>query len=150
VWVGLWGTVPGSSELKRKERKGEEMNLSLGVQLARDILRVEKKLDMMIQNNELNFDVYEEDGKGVIVTAICNVGGCNAETSNYGSLKEAQRQAALWTLVGKHSHTVGICQECRNSSSDFDTCPNCGEELELMYDEHPNWIKFCPKCDTRV
>ncbi|WIY59019.1 hypothetical protein [Bacillus arachidis] len=32
-------------------------------------------------------------------------------------------------------------------------CPRCSEEKEIemipMYDEYPNWILFCKKCDYR-
>ncbi|MEH6891624.1 hypothetical protein V7024_18435 [Bacillus sp. JJ864] len=32
-------------------------------------------------------------------------------------------------------------------------CPRCSEEKQIemmpMYDEYPNWILFCTKCDYR-
>lgn len=121
-----------------------------GVQLAREIIRMDEKILSMIENYELNFDVWEEDGKGYIATSICNVGGCTVSTEEYDTLAEAQRKAAIMTIKGEEPSVISICSECRNGSVDDEICPNCQTELMPMYDEHPNWIKFCPKCDYRV
>lgn len=29
-------------------------------------------------------------------------------------------------------------------------CLDCGREKLPMYEEHPNWILFCPNCDKWV
>jgi|GEM_PF-4851866 hypothetical protein len=123
--------------------------VSPGVKLARDLIRLDQKIHSLIENNKLNFDVWEEDGKGFVETGICNVGGCTI-SKEFNTLAEAQRRAAIMTLSGEEIYVVSICADCRNSAEGDTICPNCGIELEPMYDEHPNWIKFCPKCDYRV
>lgn len=120
--------------------------VSPGIQLAKELIRVDEKIKKMIKKQEFNFDVWEENGKGFIATAICNVGGCTVSKVEYQSFEEAKQEAAIMTLAGKKPEIIGICNECRNSGDDETICPICGGELWPMYDQFPNWIKFCPTC----
>ncbi|WP_424475107.1 hypothetical protein [Oceanobacillus kimchii] len=109
------------------------MSFELGVQLAKEFVLQEKRISDIIKNKEYQFDVWEEDGKAYLQTAICNVGGCTAEFLTFDSLEEAKKQAAIMTLNGKKMKTVSICSECEN-------------ELKPMWDDAPNFVKYCSKC----
>lgn len=123
---------------------------SMRMKLARVLVKHSKKVDEMISHETYEFDVWEEEGKACIQTAICNVGGCAANYLTCNSLKEAKRQASIMTILGEKMETVGICSECLNEGADDDYCSNCGREKCPVYDEFPNWLRFCPKCDKYV
>ena len=39
-------------------------------------------------------------------------------------------------------------EEAKEAYANADKC-DCGGIMKPMYEEHPNWITFCSKCDTR-
>ena len=124
--------------------------VDLGRELAKHYVKMDRKIEEIIDKNDLNFDVWEEDGKIYITIAYCNVGGCDARKIEFSTWEEAKRQAALMTYFGEKPGIVGICGECRNEAANETTCYRCGGELMPVYDEHPNWLKFCPRCDKWV
>ncbi|ALX47765.1 hypothetical protein [Lentibacillus amyloliquefaciens] len=123
---------------------------SMGIELAREIVKHNKKVDEMISHKTYEFDVWKEEGKACVQTAICNVGGCAAHYLTFSSLDKAKRQASIMTILGEKMQTVGICNECLNDGADDDCCSHCGGDKTPVYDEFPDWLKFCPECDKYV
>lgn len=39
-------------------------------------------------------------------------------------------------------------EELNEPTEEYEKC-SCGGEMLPMYEEHPNWITFCKRCDTR-
>lgn len=125
------------------------MSYELGSQLAKEFVQQEKRIRDIIKNKECQFDVWEEDGKAYLQTAICNVGGCAAEFLTFDSLEDAKKQAAIMALNGKKMKIVSVCSECENEAEDDIYCSTCGNELKPVYDDHPNWLKYCSACDYK-
>lgn len=120
------------------------------IALAKTIVEHQRKIERLIINENFNFYVWEENEKGYIQTAFCEVGGCVADYLTFDSLDEAKRQATMMTIRGQQISTVSICSECEHDAVDDQECLICGSDKLPMYEEHPNWVKFCPACDHYV
>ncbi|MEK5105087.1 hypothetical protein MKX83_24400 [Cytobacillus sp. FSL M8-0252] len=50
-------------------------------------------------------------------------------------------------LLWEQAHQEGLFDE--PEEPDYSEACSCGGTFTPMYDEHPNWIKFCSTCDSR-
>lgn len=57
---------------------------------------------------------------------------------------EEQVNELLWEKADKD----GLFDE--PEEPDYSERCSCGGIFKPMYDEHPNWIKFCSICDSRI
>ncbi|WP_193065043.1 bZIP transcription factor [Oceanobacillus oncorhynchi] len=101
----------------------------------------------VIANNKSPFYTWEQDGKFYVQTAICNVGGCIADYDSFDSCSDAALSTIIRVLNEEEIKMIGICHECREEAADDTHCLKCGGAKMPVYDEYPNWIKFCPNCD---
>ncbi|WP_139210465.1 hypothetical protein [Priestia endophytica] len=83
-----------------------------GIELAKEIVRVEKKKEELIKQSKLNFKVYTKRKKGIVVRSVCCVCECEVETEKYNSLEIAQYKAASLTLGGKRVNEFDVCERC--------------------------------------
>lgn len=82
--------------------------------LAREIVRVEKKIQSIIDTNQSKFDVLHDEEKGWIVqTSYCQMGGCVAGFVTATSEKSAKRIATEMTFKGITPNYNGLCDSCR-------------------------------------
>lgn len=121
-------------------------NNNPGVLLAKEINRVNSKIQNLIQSDRLNFDTFEVHERAYMVTTVCNFEGCYIKCIEFPSLDAARTQAAILTLNGKYPDLIGMCNNCLNSSINETICTSCNRELLPVYDDYPNAIKFCPTC----
>ncbi|EJR29140.1 hypothetical protein [Bacillus mycoides] len=107
-----------------------------------------------------NADLYEEGGLLSDLDLIVDTVSAN---NKYGY---ELRLLAIWDHTKQsffyNYDDIGMCAECfglvigledergNECAEPFEDCPRCTKgSMMPMYDEHPNWIKFCPICDYR-
>ncbi|KEK17891.1 hypothetical protein BAMA_10410 [Bacillus manliponensis] len=78
-------------------------NNKAGILLAKEINRVNSKIQNLIQSNRLNFNTFEEHERTYMVMTACNFEGCNIKCIEFPSLNAARTQAAILTLNGKYA-----------------------------------------------
>ncbi|KAA6446902.1 hypothetical protein [Bacillus swezeyi] len=68
-----------------------------GVKLARDIIRIEKRIEDLAENGPLNLKVREEGSKGIIEVSKCDCGSCTIEELVFDSYDKTRLEAAKMT-----------------------------------------------------
>lgn len=69
---------------------------------------------------------------------------------NEDALKKSieQLKEKVNDLLWEQAHKEGLFDE--PEEPDYSEPCSCGGILTPMYDEQPNWIKFCSTCDSRI
>lgn len=82
-------------------------------QLARSLLEIDKKFQKIIDNNELKFDVYNDEEHGwIIQTGYCQMGGCMTSYIPCKSKSDAEIRAARMTYNSQEPDYKGLCSSC--------------------------------------
>lgn len=88
--------------------------IELGKRLAQKMVRVERKIQNIIDEGKSNFDTFQnEDGEWAVQTSYCQMGGCVAGYIPCESEQKAKRKAAEMTLEGLKPSYSGLCHSCR-------------------------------------
>ena len=135
---------------KNKALEVIKMSTMQARKLAKELVIQNKMIEKLMNTKAYRFDVWEANGKSYVQTAVCNVGGCTADYLTFDSFKEAEKQSAIMTITGEKLCIVSVCNKCLNESEDDIYCSICGNELMPVYDEYPNWLKYCSTCDFNI
>lgn len=82
--------------------------------LAKEMIRIEDNILEIINNNQLNFDVYQDNEFGwIIQTSYCQMGGCVAGMIEVENEEIGKRLAAKMTYFEQKPSMDGLCSSCR-------------------------------------
>ena len=91
-----------------------QQTVDMARELAKDMVRIERKIQGVIENNLSNFDVWEEESEGWIVqTSYCQMGGCLAGFIRCDSEEQARKISAKMHYFGHKPNFQGLCSSCR-------------------------------------
>lgn len=81
--------------------------------LAKEIIRIEKEIQEIIDTNKSNFDVFHDEENGwIIQTSYCQMGGCVADFITSDCEESAKKLSAEMTFKGLKPNYHGLCSSC--------------------------------------
>ena len=81
--------------------------------LAKEIVRIEKAFQEIIDTNQSNFDVFHDEDGWIIQTSYCQIGGCVTDFISFTCEESAKKHAAEMTFKGLKPSYQGLCSSCR-------------------------------------
>lgn len=88
--------------------------------LAKEIVRIEKEIQYIIDTNQSNFDVFHDKENGWIIhTSYCQMGGCVDGFISSNCEESAKKLAAEMTFKGLKPNYNGLCSSCREDLNEM-------------------------------
>ncbi|KIV56459.1 hypothetical protein AM501_09910 [Aneurinibacillus migulanus] len=85
------------------------------ISLVREIVKFEQRIEKFILKREqIEFEIFleQETNQWVVITEMCNIGGCSINYYEFNTEEEALRKAAELTILGEKIICERACSEC--------------------------------------